>query len=204
MVDMCKVSDATSGYSSDILSITSRKFLTVKHLINHKVAQVNWAQRLALKHKAILGSYKLIAEKSESIKENNRKQRLYMQKLMQISKRWKVTQVNNMLFAVIGKSSQGEDYKALLLRDPECGLKIEISPELKKMKVMQVRVYCDQINLPEVKLQKSIEFVELEKVEQGLIDLELMKELQEKICETNEYSVRTFTKKCIEVEVNVI
>ena len=178
---MCKPSDSFIQYSSDILSITSRKFLTLKHLINHKPATIFWAHRLGLKYRAIMNSCNMIKSRSKELQVTNEQQRLFMRKLMMISKKWKIVQQGTMIFAVIGKSGKKDDFKVLLLKDLQNGIKVELSPEMQKLKVLHVSVSCDKIMLPELKIPQNDEFLELEKAEQVLIDAEIIKKIHETI-----------------------
>jgi hypothetical protein len=204
MVEMCRSVDNITDINNDILSITSRKFLTLKHLVNHKVSSTNWIERISLKYKAIVQAYEVIQRKSESIKKNNYNQKAFMRILLNISKRWKIVQQGNSIFALIGKKNQNEDYKALILKDPERIIRVELSPEINKLKILVVEVTCDKIVLPEVKLLKTIEFNDLERAEQLIIDADIMKEVQDKIGDRKEYVVHKYTKQEINFIVNVI
>lgn len=203
MIEACRTSENPNNATQDIMGIRSRKLLALRHLENRKPQASNSLQRLSLKYKAIQGSYKMIEERSKTIKGLNHDQKIFMHMLMNISQRWKIIKQENLIFAVIGKSSQGDPYKALLLKDPEKGIKVDLSPEMKKLKVLNIKVTCPQITLPDVKIKKNVEFAELERAEQILIDAEIMKELQEKVAENSEYVVSKNTKSSLELFVNV-
>lgn len=203
MVEMCKSTDTASAFNTDILSITNRKFLNLKYLESHKPVQNNWEERLSLKYKGFIAAAKLIEDKEKLMQKYNQQQKIFTQKLLEISKRWKIIQQGNNIFAVVGKNFQGEDYKVMLLKDPESGIKVEMANELKKLKVLKVTVFCPEISLNEVQLPKSFGFEDLEKAEQLLIDGEISKEIHEKITENKEYSIQKYTKNEVVLLVNV-
>ena len=180
-----------------------RKFLSLKHLVNNKTTSVNWTEKLALKYKTIVESHKMIVKKTEEIMKNNQQQKIFMKKLQELSRRWEIVQQGNSLFAVIGKNTQGDIYKALLLKDPENGIKVDLTPEMKKLKILKVSINCSEITLPELKITNSIQFLELEKAERLIIDSEIMKELQHSITNDEKYSVIHYTRNKIEISVNV-
>ena len=204
MVEMCKSADTSSISSNDILALTNRKLLGLRHLVNHKSATINWAEKLALKYKAINQSYQMIQNKSETLKKANTEQKLFMKKLLELSARWKLTQQGNNIFAIIGKNSQGDDYKILLLKDTEKIIRVELPPEMKKLKNLKVNVWCKEIQIPETRLLKNVEFSELEEAEQLLIDGEIMKEINNKIMQQTGYIVHKCTKQDIVLFINVI
>ena len=204
MVDMCRSSDNISSFTNDIVSLTSRKFLSLKYLENHKTPRGNWEERLALKYRGLTTAAQMIQEKKKVMQGNTEQQRKFMNMLLEISMRWKIVQQGNNLFAVIGKNLQGEDYKVMLLKDNEMGVRLELSPDFKKMKIMNVIVNCAEIELLDVKLPRNTDFPELERASQLIIDADVFKEVHEKISESKEYSVNTFNKEKIEFSVNVI
>lgn len=201
MIEMCKNTDISSYYQHHVPN-TSGKFLAIKHLDIQKPVQINWAQRVGLKHKAIQDSHKYIKKKSESIKATYKQQQSFMRVLQEVSKRWKISMQGNLIFAVFCKSN-GEEVKVLIVKDSEFNLKAELPPEMKKLQVLNVRVECDLIQMPEIVLGFKSQFEELERVEQVLIDDEVMKEVQSKICESKEYVLHKVTKQCVKFAVNV-
>ena len=202
LVEMCKQSDYNSSLNNDIRSITTRKFLALKNLTNHKASSINWLEKISLKHKAIMDSYKLITQKSESIKINSEQQKNFMQALQKISRKWKIARQGNILYVSVGKNFQGEDCKVLLFKEPS-GLRVELSQELKKMKILKVTVKCLQVSLPEICVPGTFEFPELEKAENLVSDTEIFKNIQENLCENENYTVYKYTKQEIELSLNV-
>lgn len=163
---------------------------------------MNWAQRLGLKYQAIQDSNKYITKKSESIKLSNKQQQAFMRVLQEVSKRWKICLQENLIFAVIRKNN-GEEVKVLIVKDSEFNLKVELPPEMKKLQILNVKVECDLVQMPEVAFESKSQFVELERAEQVLIDDEVIREVQAKVGEAKDYVMHKVTRQCVEFCVNV-
>ena len=198
---MCKNTDISSYYTHHVPN-TSGKFLAIKHLDTQRPIQMNWAQRLGLKYQAIQDSNKYITKKSESIKLSNKQQQAFMRVLQEVSKRWKICLQENLIFAVIRKKN-GEEVKVLIVKDSEFNLKVELPPEMKKLQILNVKVECDLVQMPEVAFESKSQFVELERAEQVLIDDEVIREVQAKVGEAKDYVMHKVTRQCVEFCVNV-
>ena len=202
MIEVCGNTENTSFYSHS-LPVRSGKYLSIKPLNNQRSSQINWAQRIGLKHKTIQESHEYIMKKAENIKQTYKSQQKFIRTLQEVNKRWKIVQQGNLIFAVIGKSN-GKEVKVLIQKDLNYDLKVELFNEMKAFQVLDVIVECNLIQLPEVCIRKSSEFEELERASQVLIDDEIYKKINEGLSDSNLYYPRKVTKQEVQINLYVV
>lgn len=103
------------------------------------------------------------------------------------------------------KSLVGDIHKAYLFADSTLGFKVDLHPEIKKMKFLHVNAEFNDLSLPQINLfQTEILNEDMETAEELVKDTAIFKTLYKEIQDSDHYNVIQFNTQSLELRVNVI